>query len=74
MWKEGTVNVDGDQFKYWMKYYDTGSVWGIGHGKISKLMLKRENVIVANYDRGWDVEPVDETTEAVVALLIKRDN
>lgn len=62
MWKEGSIKVNGDIFRYWMKQYDKGSEWGIDGGRISKLMLKRDGKIVCNYDRGWDIKPADENT------------
>jgi hypothetical protein len=43
-------------------------------GRISKLMLKRKEEIIANYDRGWDIEPVDEDTEIALAILLLEHN
>ena len=57
-----------------MKQYDTGSQFGIDGGRISKLMLKRDGEIVANYDRGWDVEPADNDTQLAVEILLHSDN
>ena len=74
MWKEGSLRVNGDIFHYWMKIYDTGSRFGIDGGRISKLMLKRNDEIVYNYDRGEDITPVDENTILAVQLLLHRDN
>ena len=39
--------------------------------RISKLWLKRmdEGGTVANFDRGWDVRPVDDEAEAIVDFL-----
>ena len=74
MWKEGSIKVGESVFHFWMKYYDEGSVWGIDQGRISKLMLKREGIITANYDRGWDVEPIDADTRIAVDILLKNDN
>ena len=74
MWKEGSLRVNGDIFHYWMKVYDTGSRFGIDGGRISKLMLKRNDEIVYNYDRGEDITPVDENTTLAVQLLLHSDN
>jgi len=74
MWKEGSIKVYGSIFHYWMKVYKTGSEWGINGGKISKLMLKRDGMIVYNYDRGDDVAPVDEETELALQLLLHSEN
>lgn len=55
--------IGEDIFHYWIKQYDDGSVYGIEGGRISKLMIKCGGEIVCNYDRGWDIKPVDEDTE-----------
>ena len=46
---------------YWVKHYEEPSeTYGINGGRISKLMIKVDGVITANYDRGWDVEPAED--------------
>ena len=50
MWHEGSLKIYDSIFHYWMKVYDEPSNHGIDGGKISKLMLKRNGVIVCNYD------------------------
>ena len=74
MWKEGSLRVNGDIFHYWMNQFDEGSEWGIDGGRISKLMLKRDGKIVYNYDRGLDVEPVDENTAFALQLILHSEN
>ena len=74
MWKEGALKVYDSIFHYWMKVYDGPSEFCINGGKISKLMLKRNGRIVCNYDRGWDVKPMDPDTELAVELLIHSNN
>ena len=74
MWKEGSIKVGDEIFHYWMKQYDEGSQWGIDGGRISKLMLKRSDKIVCSYDRGWDVEPIDENTQLAAEILIHTEN
>lgn len=74
MWKEGSIKIGSSIFHYWMKQYDEGSEWGIEGGRISKLMIKRSGEIVCNYDRGWDIKPVDEDTEFALAILMKDYN
>ena len=69
MWKEGALKVRNSVFKFWVKYFDEGSQYGIENGRISKLMLKRDGVTVCNYDRGWDILPVDDDTETALAIL-----
>ena len=73
MWKEGGIRVHDSIFHYWMKQWDTGSVYGIDGGRISKLMIKRGSEIVCNYDRGWDVEPVDDDTRAALAIILHNE-
>ncbi len=74
MWKEGAVKVNGSNFKFWVKVYNGGSQYGIDGGQISKLMLKRSNEIVCNYDRGWDIQPIDKDTEIALEILKKDYN
>ena len=74
MWKEGSIKVNSSIFHYWMKQFDEGSEWGIEGGRISKLMIKRGGEIVCNYDRGWDIKPVDEVIESALAILMKEYN
>ena len=74
MWKEGSLKVHDSVFHYWMKQYDEGSQYGIDGGRISKLTLKRNGAVVANYDRGWDVEPADTDAQLALALLLHGEN
>ncbi len=74
MWKEGSLRIHDSVFHYWMKVYETGSEWGIDGGRVSKLMLKRNGEVVANYDRGWAVEPTDPDTQLAVELLLHSEN
>lgn len=74
MWKEGAIKVGGIWFHYWYKVFDEPSIFGIDEGRISKLMLKRKDEIVCNYDRGWDIEPVDEATEMALQILLFSEN
>ena len=70
MWKEGTILIGGKGYRYWVKHYERGSQYGIKGGRISKLMIKRDGEIVCNYDRGWDVEPVDTNTRVALEILL----
>lgn len=56
MWSKGTIGVpqkDGSYIacKYWVKHYEEGSEWGIDEGRISKLEIRINGKITANYDR-----------------------
>ena len=70
MWKEGALKVGNSWFHYWIKVFDEPSWFGIEEGRISKLMLKRKGEVVCNYDRGWDIQPVDEDTENALQILL----
>ena len=74
MWSEGSIKIGIDIFHYWVKHYEEVSIYGIDEGRISKLTLKRNAEMVCNYDRGWDIEPDDENTAAVLAILMKDYN
>lgn len=74
MWKEGSLKVYNSIFHYWLKVYDEASQFGIDGGKVSKLMLKRNDEIVANYDRGWDIKPADPDTQLAVDILLHSEN
>ena len=82
MWSEGVIGipVKGSKGKhiachYWVKHYDEPSeTYGIEGGRISKLMIKINGKITANYDRGWDVEPEDEATQMAYAILLHNYN
>lgn len=79
MWKEGAIGIpkkDGGYkaVRYWLKVYETGSQHGINGGKISKLMLKLDGEIIANYDRGWDIEPATEEANLALCILLNEHN
>lgn len=74
MWKEGSLKVHDSIFHYWLKVYEEGSEWGIDGGKVSKLMLKRNGEIAANYDRGWDINPTDLDTQLAMEILLHSEN
>ena len=74
MWKEGAIKVRNSVFKFWVKHYDEGSCYGIDEGRISKVMLKRNGITVCNYDRGWDLQPVDEDTQLAYEILVHTEN
>ena len=45
--------------------------WEVGDSRISKLRLKRlsDGKTVANFDRGWDVGPIDATAQTIIDFL-----
>jgi len=74
MWSEGSVKIHSSIIHYWVKHFEEGSVFGIEEGCISKLMLKRDGKIIANYDRGWDTEPTDKDAEIALSILMEKYN
>ena len=78
MWHEGVIGVPKKggyvSVKYSVKSYDEGSIYGIGEGRISKLCLSINGQQVANYDRGWDMEPTCEEAEFALAILLHEYN
>lgn len=74
MFREGSIKVKDSIIHYWVKHFEEGSKFGIDGGRISKLMLKENGTVVANYDRGWDIKPTDEESEIALAILMKEYN
>lgn len=70
MWTKGTING----FDYCIKHYEEGSIYGINEGRISKLEMRKNGRIVANYDRGWDIEPKGETVLKAYKKLLDKFN
>ena len=80
MWKEGNIGVpkqDGTYTycRYWIKVYDEEeSAYGICGGKIVKLMIKHDDEIICNYDRGWDVKATTYEARFVLKILLHEYN
>lgn len=75
MWLNGIITVDGIDYEYWVKVYDTPSeTFGINGGKISKLSLRKDGVEVVNYDRGWDKRPKTTTDKKAYKQILKEKN
>lgn len=82
MWSEGTIGIPDAKDKgkytvchYWVKHYEEPSEeYGIGGGRISKLMIKINGTVTANYDRGWYIEPEDEPTQLAYMILLQNYN
>lgn len=82
MWSEGTISIPdaNDKAKYtichyWVKHYkEPREEYGINGGRISKLTIKIEGCVTANYDRGWDIEPEDEPTQLAYMILLQNYN
>ena len=54
-WTKGTAICNGVIYDFNIKHYDEPSEFGIGHGRISKLWMRRRGdaQAVLGYDRGW---------------------
>lgn len=82
MWLEGTIGIPANKttgkeyiaVHYSIKVYDEPSKFGINQGRISKLELKQDGEIVANYDRGWDIYPTTQEAELTLRILLNRHN
>ena len=77
--KAPAINGGGTWYTGWTgaylfqaKAYDTGSVYGINGGKISKLTITGAafGETAAHYDRGWDVEPESEDAREVLEAIL----
>lgn len=81
MWSKGTIGIPDTMDKtkqkvchYCIKHYEEPSQYGINKGRISKLTIKLDDQVVANYDRGWDIEPTCKEAEMALAILMKKYN
>ncbi len=74
MWSEGSIKIGNNIIHYWVKHFEEASVFGVEKGRISKLMLKCNSKVIANYDRGWDIEPSGKDAEIALAILMEKYN
>lgn len=74
MWTEGEIEISGVRFEYWAKHFENGSEYGIDGGRISKLHIRRDDIDVVNYDRGWDVYPEDELDKQAYEEILDEFN
>jgi len=68
-WVQGKAGM----YSFDAKLFNDPSMYGIDGGRVSKLSISSlHGMIVANYDRGWDIEPNEEILDyfdAVMELL-----
>lgn len=59
------------EFRCQVKHFKRASQYGIDGGKISVLWIqdKHSGRTVANYDRGWDIEPQTACEKMAVQAL-----
>ena len=74
MWEQGTLRVEDQVVSYSMKVFEEPSEYGINKGRISKLTLKNNNKVIANYDRGWDIMPTDKLANEALEMILDARN
>ena len=72
-WREAIIEYKRKEYKVTFKQFDEGSIYGINGGRLSKLTINLGKEMLANYDRGWDIEPADEDTKAVLEILLDNE-
>lgn len=73
-WVSG--EVDGGKYEFSAKLYDSGSVFGIEGGRVSKLGIWETyknggRYEFVAYDRGWDMHPSTEEEIRVYGAVMK---
>jgi len=71
-WVTGETDFDGSDVKitFQIKVFEEPSKHGIGgNGRISKLEIRLGNEVLAQYDRGWGVEPTEEVMPIYEGIL-----
>lgn len=74
MWEQDTLRVEDQVVSYSMKVFEEPSEYGINKGRISKLTLKNNNKVIANYDRGWDMMPTDKLANEALEMILDARN
>jgi len=73
-WRTGSI-LEGKstRYTYCAKVYETGSMYGINEGRVSKLEIVRVagsgKTCVFNFDRGEDIAASESTQRLVSAVL-----
>lgn len=71
MWHKGSIYVDGIKYIFYVKSYEFPSQYGIDGGKISKLEIRRNDITIVQYDRGWVSKPVTKAEKEIFEELVK---
>jgi len=84
-WVEGTLEETtpdrsfvASSYGFQAKVYDEKSSFGINNGRVSKLMVWKNDLgrkdsdrdTIANYERGWDIQPKDRLSKKVLKRII----
>jgi hypothetical protein len=69
-WVTGKLNGHNYQVLVFPEHAECES-YELGDSRISKLWLQwiADKQIVANFDRGWDCQPIDATAQMIVDFL-----
>jgi len=49
--------------------FSGGTHYGINGGSVIKLLIRKGDKVVANYDRGWDIKPTRDNMSAYMSIL-----
>lgn len=61
-------------YEYSAVVYENPSKYGIFDGRVSKLIIRKDNEVVANYDRGWDIVPEGNDLEVLMDIVDKLED
>lgn len=78
--KSNWVNGECGEYIFEAKLFDSGSVFGIKNGRVSKLSIRKKKEAIkvefpfvapseVNYDRGWDKKPTKEIKPVYNAIM-----
>ena len=77
-WTKGTAVLYGKIYQFEIKHFEEPSDYGIDGGRISKLWIAPKpgdfRDTIANYDRGWDVRPMNADAKAVYKAILDKFN
>lgn len=68
-WVKGTIQG----YMYCFKAYEKPSELGINGSEISKLELWKNDVLLVNYDRGWDLRPESNELKSIINALFREN-
>ncbi|MCH4012715.1 MAG: hypothetical protein LKE64_00055 [Solobacterium sp.] len=79
MWNKGSLLIPTDDGEKTCRYCvktcgEKSETYGIEDGRIIKMEIRVDGKQTLLYERGWEVEPEDETTQLAYAVLIKKFN
>ena len=76
MWHEAVIScIDtGISYKYYAKVYDSGSVYGVNGGRVSKLTIRKlgSDRDLYSWDRGLCTDCADEEVRTVLNIILTK--